>query len=123
MASKKTKKTTRTFEIILKQSKGKFSIFKKKGPSKKGLDYSAMLTLRQLLSNEKARILYTIKTKKPTSIYDLAKKLDRNFKAVSDDIKLLEKFGFIQLFQRKTKNRIRHVPKIVVDKIIINLEI
>ena len=125
MARKKTKKKqrTRTVEVILKQSKGKFSIFKKKGPSKKGFDYSAMLTLRQLLSNEKARILYTIKTKHPRSIYDLAKKLDRGFKAVSDDVKLLERFGFIQLVQRKTKNRIRHVPKIVVDKITIHLNV
>ncbi len=120
MARKKQK--TKTREITLKQSKGAFSIFKKAGASKKDLDFSGILALRQLLSNEKARMLYTIKTKNPTSIYDLAKKLDRNFKAVNDDIKLLERFGFIQLIKERTKKRIRHVPKIVVDKITIHLK-
>ena len=117
------KPITRTVEIVLKESKGMFSIFKKKGPKTKGLDYSAMHLLRQLLSNEKARILYVIKTKSPTSIYDLAKQLKRPFKAVSDDVKLLERFGFIQLLERKTKNRRRLEPTIVVDKIIIHVNV
>ena len=117
------KKKTKTVEITLKHSKTGFSIFKKTGIRKKDLDFSGILALRQLLSNEKARILHTIKTKNPTSIYDLAKKLERNFKAVNDDLKLLERFGFIELVEEKTKNRIRHVPRIVVDKITIHLKV
>jgi predicted transcriptional regulator len=81
------------------------------------------LALRQLLSNEKARILDTIKNEKPISIYNLAKKLNRSFKSVNDDIKLLQRFGFIELVEEKTKNRIRYRPVIVVDKITIHLEI
>ena len=53
----------------------------------------------------------------------LAKKLKRGFKSVNDDIKLLERFGFIELVEEKTKDRIRHRPVIVVDKITINIEI
>ena len=117
------KEKTKTIEISLKQDKGAFSIFKQTGIKKQDLDFSGMSVLRQLLSNEKARILYTIKVKSPTSMYDLAKILDRNFKAVRDDIKFLERLGFIELIEEKTKNRIRHVPKIVVDKIILNLSI
>jgi predicted transcriptional regulator len=81
------------------------------------------LALRQVLSNEKARILHTIKTQNPISIYDLAKKLDRGFKSVSDDIKLLERFGFIELVEEKTKNRIRHKPVIVVDTVTIHMKV
>lgn len=114
---------TKTREITITESKGAFSIFKKQKTSKQDYDFSGVLALRQLLSNEKARILHMIKTQNPKSLYDLAKKLDRGFKSVSDDIKLLERFGFIELIEEKTKNRIRHKPEIVVDTITINLKI
>lgn len=110
-------------EITITESKGAFSIFRKPKNSKKGYDFEGILALRQLLSNEKARILHVIKTQKPKSIYDLAKKLGRGFKSVNDDIKLLERFGFIELIEEKTKNRIRHRPEIVVDTITIHLKV
>ena len=109
-------------EITLKQGKGGFSIFKKSS-GKKSYDFSGILALRQLLSNEKARILHVIKNQKPSSIYELAKILNRGFKAVNDDIKLLEKFGFVQLVHEKVGNRTRYKPVIVVDTVTINLKI
>jgi len=114
---------TKVREITITESKGAFSVFRKPGTSKKDYDFEGILALRQLLSNEKARILHVIKTQKPKSIYDLAKKLDRGFKSVNDDIKLLERFGFIELIEEKTKNRRRHKPEIVVDTIIIHLKV
>lgn len=114
---------TKTREITITESKGAFAIFKKTTSSKEDYDFSGVLALRQLLSNEKARILHVIKTQNPSSIYDLAKKLNRNFKSVNDDIKLLERFGFIELTQEKIKNRICHKPEIVVDTITINLKL
>ena len=114
---------TKIREINIKESKGAFSLFKKSGTSKKDYNFSGMQALRQLLSNEKARILDVIKTQKPGSIYELAKKLDRNFKSVIDDIKLLERFGFIDLIAEKTKNRVRHRPEVVIDMVTINIKI
>ncbi len=114
---------TKTREITITQSKGALSIFKKAGTSKKDYDFEGVSALRQLLSNEKARMLHVIKTQEPNSIYDLAKKLGRSFKSVSDDIHLLERFGFIELIEEKTKNRIRHKPEIVVDTITIHLKV
>ncbi|MFH1187085.1 MAG: hypothetical protein V1697_02840 [Candidatus Levyibacteriota bacterium] len=114
---------TKTREITITGSKGVFSIFKKSGTSKKDYDFEGVLALRQLLSNEKARILNVIKTQEPQSIYDLAKKLKRGFKSVNDDIKLLKRFGFIELIEEKTKNRVRHKPIITVDTITIHLKI
>ncbi len=114
---------TKTREITIIQSKGAFSLFKKPKTSKKDYDFSGILALRQLLHNEKARILHVIKTKEPISIYDLAKKLDRGFKSVNDDVKLLKRFGFIELIKESTKNRIRYRPKITTDNVIIHLKI
>ena len=115
--------TTKTREITIKESKGVFSVFKKQNNSKKDYDFEGILALRQLLSNEKARVLHAIKYQKPTSIYDLAKKLGRGFKSVNDDLKLLERFGFIEFFSEKTKNRVRHRPQIIVDTITIHFKI
>ncbi len=114
---------TKTREITITQSKGALAIFKKPGTSKEDYDFEGISALRQLLSNEKARILHVIKTQNPGSIYELAKKLGRGFKSVSDDIHLLERFGFIELIEEKTKNRIRHKPEIVVDTITIHLKV
>lgn len=114
---------TKIREINIRESKGAFSIFKTPEFSKKDYDFSGMLALRQLLSNEKARILEVVKTQNPVSIYDLAKKLSRGFKSVNDDIKLLERFGFIELIEEKTKERIRHRPKLVADSITIHIKI
>lgn len=114
---------TKIREITIKERKGTFSIFGKSGISKKDYNFSGMLALRQLLSNEKARILHVIKTEKPKSIYELAKKLKRGFKAVNDDLKLLERFGFIDFIEEKTKNRIRHRPEVIIDSLTINIKI
>lgn len=114
---------TKIREITIRESKGAFSIFKTPEISKESYDFSGMLALRQLLSNEKARILDVIKTQKPISIYDLAKKLKRGFKSVNDDVRLLEKFGFIDLIEEKTKNRIRHKPIMAADTITIHIKI
>src|SRR3989344_2804634 len=113
----------KVLEITIRENKGAFSIFKTPELSKKDYDLSGMLALRQLLSNEKARILDAIKNSKPKSIYELAKKLNRGFKSVNDDIKLLERFGFIRFIKEKTKNRKRLRPEIAVDKVIFHLNI
>ena len=114
---------TKTREITITEDHGAFSIFRKRKITKKDYDFSGISALRQLLSNEKARILHTIKTEQPGSIYELAKKLERGFKSVNDDIKLLERFGFIELIEEKTKNRIRHKPEIIVDNVLVNIKL
>lgn len=112
-----------TREITIKESKGAFSLFKKSSKNKEEYDFSGISALRQLLNNEKARILSVIKTEKPSSLYDLAKKLNRSFKSVHDDAKLLERFGFIQLTEEKVKNRTRHKPQILTDIVTIHIKI
>ncbi|MEX0920978.1 MAG: hypothetical protein WDZ62_01815 [Candidatus Pacearchaeota archaeon] len=115
--------TTKTREITITESKGTFSIFKRSGFSKKDYNFEGLSVLRRLLSNERARILHVIKTQEPRSIYDLAKKLGRNFKSVSDDVKLLERFGFIELLEEKTKKRVRHKPVVSVETLTIHIKV
>jgi predicted transcriptional regulator len=112
-----------TREITIKESKGTFSLFKKSSKNKEEYDFSDIAALRKALSNEKARMLSVIKSEKPDSIYLLAKKLERNFKSVYEDCKLLEKFGFIELIEDKVKNKRRLSPRISSDSITIHINL
>tara|TARA_Y100000310_G_scaffold340813_1_gene437867 strand:+ start:1286 stop:1645 length:360 start_codon:yes stop_codon:yes gene_type:complete len=117
-------KKTKTREITIEEDKGTFStLFKKFSGEKEDYNFEGLSALRHLLSNEKARMINVIKNKDPISIYDLAKKLGRDFKSVNDDIKLLERFGFIDLIQEKTGKRNRLKPVIVVDSIYLQIKL
>jgi predicted transcriptional regulator len=79
--------------------------------------------IRQLLSNEKARLLHIAKTKQPESVYKLAKLLNRDFKSVRQDIRLLEKFGMIELVASHKKGRERLRPIVDTDQILITINL
>ena len=116
-------KITKTMDIDIVDEKGTFTTFFKKITGEHSdYDFEGLAALRHLLSNEKARIINVIKIKKPNSIYQLAKILKRDFKSVNDDIKLLEKFGFIDLIAQKTGKRERLKPILIVDSVHINLK-
>jgi|SRR3989338_1024084 len=115
---------TKNINVYLEESAGTFSsIFKMIKGSTKTTKNSDISNLRQLLSNEKSKLLHVCKTKKPQSIYELAKLLGRDFKAVRHDIKILEKFGFIELISSHKKGRERLRPVVDADKIIITVNI
>lgn len=117
-------KETKIRDIDIVEESGTFSTFFKKITGEHAdYNFEGLAALRQILSNEKARILHIIKTKKPRSIYQLSKILKRDFKSVNEDIKLLEKFGFIDLIAEKTGKRERLKPIIVVDSIRINVKV
>ena len=117
---------SKTREITIVEKKGGFDAILKRFTKEAGenteYDFEGISALRKLLSNEKARLLNTIKTKNPASIYHLAKILKRDFKSVAQDIKLLERFGFIDLIAEKTGKRERLKPILVIDSLHINLK-
>ena len=115
---------SRTRDITITDDSGAFSTFFRRFSSESSeYDFEGISALRKLLSNQRARLLHTIKTKKPGSIYALAKLLGRDFKSVFNDIKLLERFGFIEMISEKTGKRERLRPVLVVSSIHINIKI
>lgn len=115
-------KNKKTKTISLFEKEGTFStLFQRFKSSNK--QNSEINSMRQLFSNEKARLLHVCKTKEPSSIYGLAKLLGRDFKAVRHDIRLLEKFGFIELITSHKDGRERLRPVVDVDEIIITINI
>lgn len=115
-------KTIKTKTITLSEKEGTFSTIFNRFKGKKGLN-SDISNLRQLLSNERAKLMHVIKTKQPDSIYELAKILGRDFKAVRHDIRLLEQFGLIELISSIKNSRERLRPIIDADRLVITLNL
>ena len=59
----------------------------------------------------------------PEDLLFLAKKLERGFKSVNDDVKLLKRFGFVDLIKERENNRDRYRPEIIVDTVTINIRV
>jgi predicted transcriptional regulator len=114
---------TKVREVFIRESKGDFKLFKQNKIPDDDFNFDGISSLKKILSKEKAKILDAIKYKNPKSIYHLAKILGRPFKAVFDDVKLLERVGFIELIAERDKKRIRHKPEIIVDQITIHVKI
>lgn len=110
-------------EITIVDEGGTFNTFFRRFSGEKEYDFEGISLVRKLLSNEKAKILHTVKNKKPGSIYALAKLVNRDFKSVSEDVKLLEEFGFIDMVAEKTGKRERLRPVVAVDTMHIQIKI
>ena len=115
---------TKTREVTIVDKGGAFNtIFKKFEGEKKDYDFQGVTALRRLLNNEKLRMIHIIKAKKPSSLYELAKFLKRDFKSVVSDIKLLERFGFIDMISESSGKRKRLKPVIVVDSLYLQIKV
>lgn len=113
---------SKTREIVVVDKSGSFNTLLKKFTSEPdNYDFEALSALRKLLSNEKARLLHIIKTKKPKSIYELAKILKRDLKSVNNDLKLLQRFGFIEFISEKTGKRNRLKPVLSINTLYIKI--
>lgn len=118
--AKKTKSKT----INLSITPTKFtSLFNRLRGDKSEYEFSEISELRSLLSNEKAKVLYSIKYDKPKSIYHLSKLLKRDFKSVRGDLLVLEKFGFISFEKVITGNRKSLKPILAIDSLHIIFEV
>ena len=114
------KKKVRIVNLYIKP--GTFAyIFRRLAGQKQEYDFSDLSDLRKILSNEKARIMNIIKMKKPNSIYHLAKLLGRDFKSVIQDVKVLERFGLLELKLSSKGKRKVLVPKVAIDTLQINI--
>jgi predicted transcriptional regulator len=117
MAKKRTKKLReKTVIITLEHDKSVFGTIWPFRGQEETPELEGIQDFRQLLSNEKARMLFIISTKSPGSIYGLAKLLGRDFKSVRQDVKLLEKFGIIRLIgEGKFRKKLK--PEVVLDEL------
>ena len=87
-----------------------------------GISFENIEAMRKMLSEERLRILKTIKKEHPKSIYELAKLLNRDIKNTFDDVQFLAQIGLIEL--KKTKEgREKTVPKVNYDRILLEIPV
>lgn len=84
------------------------------------ISFESLKTMRKFITDERLRILKTIKKNKPDSIYELAKILHRDAKNVTDDVHYLAELGLIEI--KKTKNgRKKTRPVVDYEKILVEI--
>lgn len=87
-----------------------------------GISFENLDVMRKVLTEERLRILKTIKKEHPTSIYQLAKILGRDMKNTFDDVQYLAQAGFIEI--KKTKEgREKATPLVKYDKILLEIPV
>jgi predicted transcriptional regulator len=75
-----------------------FSITEKQKPN---IVARAPEDIAKILTNERIRLLQVIREKKPESISELIRLLDRSQSNVSNDVKYLEEIGLLELEEKK----------------------
>ena len=66
-----------------------------------GISFANLDVMRKVLTEERLRILKVIKKEHPSSIYALAKILERDIKNTFDDVQYLAEVGLIELKKSK----------------------
>ena len=79
---------------------------KKKGVQKsEEVIFTGVETVAKVFSKTRMELLRAIILEKPNSIYELAKIVDRDFKNVHSDVKLLSEIGLIDLQESKNARK------------------
>jgi predicted transcriptional regulator len=93
-----------------------------KSKNRKVLYFENLEAMRKVLTEERLRILKTIRTNHPSSIYELARVLKRDVKNTFNDVQFLTQIGLIEL--KKTKEgREKSVPSVNYDKILLEIPV
>ena len=86
------------------------------------LGFPDIAVFRKFLTQRRIEMLHAIRRKKPESIYELAKFLNRDLKSVNTDIALLKQLGLIRL-EKEKRGRTRVIPRVLFDKMQISIAI
>ncbi len=86
------------------------------------ISFQSLDQLRKFLTHKRLELLRVIKHKKPKSIYELAKLVNRAPENVNTDIKFLEHLGFVEVAKVK-EIRKKLVPEVSYDKMTLEISV
>jgi predicted transcriptional regulator len=87
-----------------------------------GISFDSIDSMRKVLTEERLRVLRTVKKEQPASVYELAKSLKRDIKNTFNDVQFLARAGLLEL--KKTKaGREKTTPLVNYDKISLEIPI
>jgi predicted transcriptional regulator len=103
-------------EVMKKLERGK------KVEKHEGISFESLEVMRKVLTEERLKILRTIRKEHPASIYELAKILGRDRKNTFDDVQYLAQVGLIDL--KKTKDgREKTTPRVNYERIMLEIPV
>lgn len=111
MRVKKVKIGIKSFEDFLEGAKDAMKGLERgeKVKKQRGIYFENLKAFRRALTEKRLEMLHVIKEKRPKSVYELAKLLNRNTKNVSQDIACLREIGLVEL-KRTEEKRERIIP-------------
>ena len=86
------------------------------------ISFESLGVMRKFITDERLRILRTIKKYHPSSVYELAKILKRDIKNVSNDVNYLESIELLEV-KKTNKGRSRSTPLVKYDKILLEIPV
>jgi predicted transcriptional regulator len=81
--------------------------------------FTNLKEMRRVLTEKRLEILKTIRDRKPSSVYELAKMLDRDLKKVLQDLSYLQELGIVAI----TEAGVKKVPHFDYDRISIEVAV
>jgi predicted transcriptional regulator len=93
-----------------------------KGPREE-VGLTSIEAARNFLTRERLALLHTIRSRHPGSLYELAKMVDRDFKNVQEDIRILERHGLVRITKEPRGKRKVKVPQVPFEEIALRIAI
>ena len=85
--------------------------------------FTSLEAARNFLTRERLGLLCTIKSRRPNSIYELAKMTGRDLKNVQQDVRILERHGLVRIARRPRGSRKVKVPCVPFEEIALKIAI
>ena len=91
---------------------------------REGVYFTSIEAARNLLTPNRLALLRVIRTRRPGSVYELAKITGRDQKNVQDDLRLLEQYGLVRIGHGRSsgKRKVR-IPQAVFNEIALRIAI
>ena len=86
------------------------------------ITFQSLDQLRKFLTHKRLELLRVIRHKKPKSVYELAKLVERTSENVNTDIKFLKQLGFVETTKVK-EIRKKLVPEVNYDKMTLEISV
>lgn len=91
---------------------------------REGVYFTSIEAARNLLTPTRLALLRTVRRQHPRSIYELAKRLNRDLKNVQADLRILEEYGLVRMTKGRGVGRRKvKVPEALFDEIALKVAI
>lgn len=86
---------------------------------KRAIYFAGLKEMRRVLTERRLEILKTIRDRKPSSVYELARMVDRDLKSVLQDLSYLEELDIVAI----SRTGVKKIPHFDYDRISIEVAV